>query len=166
MKDVLNGIKWPGALVILGVLALVGFMFWRGETVSALVAAMVALMGWQGQQRATDSQRLGTIEAQTNGVNHGLQQQLAEANERAATIAREAAERMAQLQREMADQRNVDMRIMAQLAAQLPMGSPLPPALTDVAAQPVSAPPALVSANGAAMTVPFPRVGDPEAPRP
>lgn len=154
MKDVLDSIKWPGALVILGVLGLVGFMFYRGETVSALVAAMVALMGWQGQQRATDSQRLGTIEAQTNGVNHGLQQQLAEANERAATIARESAERLAALQREMAEQRNVDMRIMAQLAAQLPMGSTLPAALTaDVA--PVSAPPALAMANGA--TAPLPR---------
>jgi hypothetical protein len=154
MKDVLKSVTWPGALVILGVLALVGFMFYRGETVSALVAAMVALMGWQGQQRATDSQRLGTIEQQTNGVNHGLQQQLAEANERAAAIARESAERLAQLQREMAEQRNVDMRIMAQLAAQLPMGSPLPPALTDGTA-PVSSPPALAYANGS--TAPLPR---------
>jgi hypothetical protein len=143
MKDVLNSIKWPGALVILGCLGLIAFLYWRGAGLEALVAAGVALLGYQTTQRVQDSQRLSTIEGQTNGVNEGLRRQLAAINA----------------------ERQQDARIMAALASRVPMGTPLPPALEQAGMMtPTEIPAELIPAgytNGS-MTVPLPRVGDPE----
>lgn len=141
MKDVLNSIKWPGALVILGCLGLIAFLYWRGAGLEALVAAGVALLGYQTTQRVQDSQRLSTIEGQTNGVNEGLRRQLATINA----------------------ERQQDARIMAALAARVPFGTALPPALEQAGMMPPTEIPADLipagytnSANG--MTVPLPRV--------
>lgn len=143
MKDVLNSIKWPGALVILGCLGLIAFLYSRGAGLEALVAAVLALLGYQTTQRVQDSQRLTTIEGQTNGVNEGLRKQIAAMNA----------------------ERQQDMRIMAALASRVPYGTALPPALeqagmlpalTDMPADLV---PAGYTANGA-LTVPQPRVSE------
>lgn len=135
MRDVLNGIRWPGALVILGVLALVGFMFWRGATLEALLGIVVALLGYQQQQRAQDSQRLQQVESNTNGANTALRAQID------------------QMQAERAQ----DLKIMAALASRLPVGTVLPPALEQAGMLPLDAPvsPAAAYANGA--TAPLPR---------
>src|SRR5687768_13776132 len=139
MKDVLNSIRWPGALVILGVLGLIAFLYWRGAGLEALVAAGVALLGYQTTQRVQDSQRLSTIEGQTNGVNEGLRRQLAAINA----------------------ERQQDARIMAALAARVPNGTMLPPALEQAGMLPPTEIPADLipagyTANG--QTAPFPRL--------
>lgn len=139
MKDVLNSIKWPGALVILGVLGLIAFLYWRGAGLEAIGAGILALLGYQTTQRVQDSQRLGTIEGQTNGINEGLRKQLAVINA----------------------ERQQDMRIMAALAARVPFGTALPPALeqagmltaTEIPAELI---PAGYTANG--QTAPLPRL--------
>ena len=141
MKDVLNSIKWPGALVILGCLGLIAFLYWRGAGLEALVAAGVALLGYQTTQRVQDSQRLTTIEGQTNGVNAALQQQL----------------------RQLQAERAQDLRIMAALASRVPIGTPLPPALEQAGSMPADIPLELVPAgytNANGHAVPQPRVGD------
>lgn len=138
MKDVLNSIKWPAALVICGAMALLGFMFWRGATLEALGTFLILLLGYQTQQRTKDSETLQRVEGQTNGVNHGLQQQL----------------------RQLQAERAQDLRIMAALASRVPIGTPLPPALEQAGSLPADIPIELVPAgytsnNG--MTVPLPR---------
>lgn len=135
MKDVLDSIKWPAALVILGAMALLGFMFYRGATLEALGTFVVLLLGYQAQQRANDSQRLQQVETNTNGVNAGLR---------------------AQLDQMQAD-RAQDLKIMAALASRVPANTPLPPALEQAGMlpEPISPAPAV---NG--MTVPMPRLGD------
>lgn len=135
MKDVLSSIKWPAALVILGAMALLGFMFWRGATLEALGTFLVLLLGYQAQQQTANSQRLQTVESNTNGVNAGLRAQLDQ----------------------MAADRAQDLKIMAALASRLPASTPLPPALEQAGliAAPTSGAPAI---NG--HTVPLPRVGD------
>lgn len=130
MGNVLRSITWPGALVVLGVLGLVAYLFSKGATLEAMLAIVVAFLGYQSQQRAQDSQRLSTIEGNTNGANADLRKQVETAR----------AEMLA-LQQRHNEERAADARVMAQLAARMPFGAELPPAL----AAPVNPP----YANGA-----------------
>lgn len=140
MKDVLNSVKWPGALVVLGMLGLVAFLYSKGATLEALLAVAVALLGWQGQQRAQDSQRLQNVETQTNGVNSGLRAQLDQ----------------------MSAERAQDLKIMAALASRLPASSSLPPALEQAGMLPVPVSPAApYYANTTGATAPLQRVDEP-----
>lgn len=125
MKDVLKSITWPGALVVLGVLSLVAYLFSKGATLEAMLAIVVAFLGYQSTQRAQDSQRLTTIEGNTNGANADLRKQI------------EAARaEMLTLQQRHNEERAADARVMAQLAARMPFGAELPPALTAAPVNP------------------------------
>lgn len=144
MKDVLDSIKWPGALVVLGVLGLVAYLFSKGATLEALLAVAVGLMGYQQQQRAQDSQRLQQVEANTNGVNTGLREQLDQARNQ-----------MLMMQREHTSALDANNKLLAALASKLPANTPLPPALENAGMLPVPVSPAAAYANGS--TAPLPR---------
>lgn len=149
--DLLSKLGWPGAIVVLGLLATVVLLAWPADIDLDKIALFIGSVGaayiaWVTALARRDQQE---IKVQVNGTNDALRTEL----RRAYAI--------------MAQQADQSGRLMTQMAALAPAGATLPAAITDpahpspleglMASSPVSSPP-IPAANGAAPTQVLPYV--------
>lgn len=143
VESLVSRMSWPGAMVILGLLASVVLLAWPAhvplEGIAAFVGSLgVLYVGWQTSLSRKDQAQTLT---QVNGNNDALRLQA------------ETAWRMvAQVKEEKAAAIEQYGRYMTQLAALAPSGVQLPPAITappeptPPIPEPVSSPPVPVHA--------------------